>query len=474
VVGIISYGAYIPIYRLSRELLANTWGIAAGRGEKAIANCDEDSITMAVEAAIDCMNGIDRDSIDGLYFASTTPPYREKQSASIVAAAADLRRDVFTVDFTDSLRAGTSAIRAAMDAIAAGSAKKVLVVASDCRIPPPSSAFEPLFGDGTAAFLLGDADVAVSIEDGYAISSDFLDIWRRERGDTYIRIWEDRFVVEQGYTAHTKEVVSGLMKKCNLSPKDVTKAVLYAPDARSHTAMIRALGFDAKTQVQDPMFATVGNTGAAFALMQLVAALEEAKPGDRILLASYGDGADAFLLRVTGNIEKVGDRRGIKRHLASKMMIPNYGTYLRFRNLMEWEQTPVPPQESSLNIIWRDEAALTRGHGHRCKVCGHVQFPPQRVCMWCQAKDQLEEVRISDKKGELFTFSLDERAVFALDLPNVLSIVNLEGGGRFYGQMTDRDPAKIEVGMPMELTFREMHQGSGFHNYFWKCRPVRA
>jgi uncharacterized OB-fold protein len=94
--------------------------------------------------------------------------------------------------------------------------------------------------------------------------------------------------------------------------------------------------------------------------------------------------------------------------------------------------------------------------------------------MWCQAKGEFEYVRIADKKGPLFTFSVDERTVLAPELPNVLSVVNLEGGGRFYGVMTDRDPQKIELGMPMELSFRRMHEGSGFHNYFWKSRPVRC
>jgi len=143
-VGIISYGAYIPLYRMSRDLLTSVWGMPAlrplpGPGGKAVCNWDEDSITMAVEATIDCINGLDRQLIEGLYFASNTPPYREKQSASIVAAAIDLRREqeLFTADFIDSVRAGTSAMRAAIDAVKAGSAKRVMITASDCRLPAP-------------------------------------------------------------------------------------------------------------------------------------------------------------------------------------------------------------------------------------------------------------------------------------------------------------------------------------------------
>ena len=100
--GIVSYGAYIPIYRLSRDEIARAWGGGGRGGEKAVANWDEDSLTMGVEAVIDCLNNMNRELVDGLYFASTTPPYREKQSASIMAAAADLRRELVTADFTDS------------------------------------------------------------------------------------------------------------------------------------------------------------------------------------------------------------------------------------------------------------------------------------------------------------------------------------------------------------------------------------
>lgn len=471
--GIVSYGAYVPIYRLSREEIAKVWRSGSTRGEKAVANCDEDSITMAVEAAVDCLTGIDRKAVDGLYFASTTPPYREKRSASIVAAAADLRPNVFTADFADSLGGGASAMRAALDAVAAGSAKNVLVVASDCRIPPPKSAFEPVLGDGAAALLIGKDNVIATLEGQYTISSDFLDIWRREKGDTYIRAWEDRYIVEKGYMPHLLEAVVSLLKRCNLTPADIAKAAFYGPDRRSHGAMVRALGFDA-AQVQEPMFDVLGNTGTALFMMIFVAALEKAKAGERLLAASYGDGADAFLFQTTERIEKAKNRRGIERHLASKMMLAGYGTYLRFRNLMEWETTPMPPAESSANVFYREERALIRGYGYKCKVCGHDQFPPQRICMWCQAKDQFEEVRFVDRRGKLFTFSLDERAIFALDLPNVLVEVDLEGGGRAYGQATDRDPKSLEVGMDMEFTFRKFSEASGFHNYSWKLRPVRC
>jgi len=97
----------------------------------------------------------------------------------------------------------------------------------------------------------------------------------------------------------------------------------------------------------------------------------------------------------------------------------------------------------------------------------------QRVCTWCQAKDDFEEIRLSDKKGTIFTFSMDERAMVP-DLPNVICIMDFDEGGRFYTRVTDRDPDKMEAGMKVELTFRKMHDGSGIHNYYWLARPVRC
>jgi 3-hydroxy-3-methylglutaryl CoA synthase len=471
--GIVGYGAYIPIYRLSRAEIVKVWGSGSPKGEKAVANCDEDSVTMAVGAGMDALKGVDTSTVDVLYFASTTAPYREKKSASIIATALDLRSDIVTGDFGNSIGSGANALRAALDAVNAGSARKALVVAADCRLPAPKSAFEMALGDGAAALLIGIEDVAATVVGGHSMSSDFIDIWRKERNDTYLRSWEDRYIVEKGYTAHLKEAIKELLRKTQVKPAEIAKAALYGPDSRSHAGLARMIGLQPE-QIQDGMFDSVGNTGAPFFLMLLVAALEKAKAGDQIMTGSYGDGADAWLFRVTDKIEGLKGRRGIEKHLASKMTLANYGTYMRFRDMMEWEATPLPPAESSANVFYREGKALTRGYGQTCNVCGHLQFPPQRICMWCQSKDQFVDTKIVDKVGKVFTYSLDDRAVFALDLPNIIVIADLEGGGRIYGQLTDRDPKAVSVGMEVEMTFRKYHEGSGFHNYSWKCRPVRC
>lgn len=474
--GIVSYGAYVPIYRLSWDAISAVWGTPLGKGERAVANADEDTITLAVEAVIDCLSGADRSTVDSLYLASTSFPYREKQSASIVRVAADLRDNIPTIDFANSLRAGTNALRAGLDAVKGGSAKKVVVAASDCRLAAPKSASEPTYGDGSAAFLLGDTDVAVEVEASYSTSSAFLDVWRRDI-DRFPVTWEDRFLRDEGYEKIYPSAIKQMLKNHNLTPKDFTKAVFYAPDAREHATLARMLGFDPKTQVQDPMFGVLGDTGCASAPMMLVAALENAKAGDRILFATYGDGVDVYILKVTDMIEKVRDRRGIKRHLASKLMLPSYGKYLEMRKLVDMGAEIRPRRTSSAAWVWRDRKLLYGLIGQKCRVCGNVQTPRQRICMYCFARDNFDDVRLSDKKGKVFTFSKDDRTMEIM-LPFIRVAADLEGGGRFYSAMTDADHTKVAVGMECEMTFRRVMdgniEGGGFHNYFWRIRPVRC
>src|SRR6185503_1512167 len=177
-------------------------------------------ITMGVAAAIDCLGGVDRASVDAVLFASTSYPFKEKQGAAIIAKALDLRRDVMTTDLGDSLRAGTNAIRAAADTVKAGSAKRVMVIASETRMAAPRTGLEANIGDGAAAFLVGDEDVALRVDAAHAVTDEIIDVWRTE-GDPFVHAWEDRFVVDHGYRTNVKAAGTGLLEKAGVSPKDV-------------------------------------------------------------------------------------------------------------------------------------------------------------------------------------------------------------------------------------------------------------
>jgi 3-hydroxy-3-methylglutaryl CoA synthase len=475
--GIKSYGAYIPYRRLPRSVINAAWGRGGGRGEKAVAGLDEDSISMAVSASIDCLKGTDPKTVDAVFLATTTAPYTERLNANVVANALDFRRDARNADFANCLRAGTSALLAAIDAVKAGSLKNVLVAITDMRMGGASGEDEQMLGDGAAAFLVSSDGVVVEIEGHYNLSDDMVDYWRVE-GDTYIRSWEDRFGRDAGYTVTPIETMKQLMKNLKLTPKDITKACIYGTNTRAQGGLARAMGF-APEQIQDPLLDNVGNTGAALVPMILVSALENAKPGDRILAVDWGNGCDAMVLKVTDGITKIGDRRGIKRHLNIKGPLDNYGKFLRWRNMVALSPLSRPAGGAvSMAAEWRERRLGLPLYGVKCLKCGTVQLYMRgtsmraHVCLQCQAKDSFEPYRFADKKGKVVSFSHDFLGG-GIDPPATRTVVDFEGGGRGLFDMVDRDPAECKVGMDVEMTFRKVRSAPGSNVYFWKCKPVR-
>lgn len=465
-IGIASFGAYVPSHRLPLGAIGGRTAREGGP-EKAVAWHDEDCVTMAVAAAVECLRDLDRGRVDAVHFASTTYPFREKQAAALVARALDLRRDLQGIDFGSSLRAGTSALRAAADAVAAGSAHCVLVIASDCRLGAPGSGLERTTGDGAAAFLVSDADVVAEVEASHAISEEIVDVWRSQN-DAFVHSWEDRFVVQEGYSPCTVEAVRGLFEKTGHTAGDVTTLALYAPDQRSHAGVARALGFDGAS-LGDPLFGRLGNAGAAFAPLLLAAALESAARGDRIVVANYGDGADALSFGVTEHIDKLTPRRGVAWHLSRRRPVARYDHYLDARGLdtAEWDMPAGPGLSATIHFRERD--ADVSFVGQQCRACGAVQFPAQRVCESCFARDDFEPRRLSDRTGRLITYTLD----YFFPTPNpptVVGIVDIDGA-RVHMQLVELDPDDVHLGMPLEPVFRRIHEVGGRPNYYWKATP---
>ena len=464
-VGIVSYGVYIPKWRMPLDLVAK--GML---GERPVAGPDEDSVTMAVAAVLDCLKGLDRSQIDGLFFASTTSPFAEKQVATLIAKATDLHESIMTADFAGSLRSGTTALNLAADAVRAGSARQILVVASDCRLGASGSEHERNGGDGAAAFLVGSQNTVLSLESNTSVSNEIFDVWRRSK-DTFINSWESRFDLTDGYMKSMREAIVALIKKTGLTHKDFAKVVFYCPDGRSSTALAKELGFDSKTQLQSPLFGVLGNTGTASPLLLLVQALEEAKSGDRILLASYGNGSDALLLRVNEGIEKLSDRSRLKILLNSKRMVPDYLTYLKWRGLLTQKDPRVvyTVTYASAPAIYREKDRILSLYGSKCTACGAVQYPPQRVCIKCHAKDSFQSIPLFDKKAKIFTSAKDPIT------GELVGLVNFEGGGRIYCSLTDGDPSEFGIDTPVEMSFRklELLPSDTTAGYFWKAVPLR-
>jgi len=277
------------------------------------------------------------------------------------------------------------------------------------------------------------------------------------------------FIGRYGYSRVAREAIRNVLKKYSLQPGDFSRAALYTPDERSSFTLGKSLGFDPKIQVQDPMLDTVGHTGSALPFLMLIAYLEKAKPGERVLLVSYGEGADALIFKTTEGIGRYRVSRPLEGYLNSKRNLSSYGTYARFRNLLE--QEPFSPFSSEI-LLWPEQDQYLKLYGSKCRRCSTVQFPITRICEHCKAKDELDKIKLS-RRGKIYTFTRDH-VFLTPDPPQVMAVVDLEDGGRFYGQMTDCDPKEVKIDLPVELTFRKMHEGKGFNNYFWKSMPIRC
>jgi 3-hydroxy-3-methylglutaryl CoA synthase/uncharacterized OB-fold protein len=469
--GIAAYGAYIPHTRLPLALAAGR-PAREGGPEKAVAGHDEDAVTMAVAAALDCLAGLDgsfeRERVDALYFASTSYPFREKQGAALVAKALDLRRDVLTQDFSGSLRAGTGALEAALHAVAAGAAQCALVVASDCRMGAPRSPLEAKLGDGAAAFLVRDADPVARFEASHAIADELQDLWRTD-GERFTHTWEDRFVVQEGFTPNALGVVRGLLSRTGLGAEDFARVALQAPDARSLGGVARKLKIPPE-RLQDLLFGRLGHAGTAFAPLLLAAALEQAAPGERLLVASVGDGAHALAFQTTEQLSKRRPRRGVSGHLARRRALPAYDVYLRSRNLDAREWPSGPDVGLSATVRFRERDADISFVGARCRSCGQVHFPRPRVCYKCHALDDWEPYRLSDKRGRVLAYTFDY--FFPAAEPPTTVVMSEVDGCRVQVQMADARPEEARLDLPVEFAFRKIHDAGGKPNYFWKALPL--
>lgn len=481
-VGITAYGAYVPRLRISRMTIIQNMAwyfpviMAVAGGEKAIANWDEDALTMAVEAASDCLTGTDRKKVDGLYLASTTLPFADRLNAGIVACALNLREEgLVSADFSSCQKASTTACLAALDAVGSGAAKRVLVVASDQRRAKMATMFEMFYGDGAASVMFGSEGVIAAFIGSYSLSCDFVDHYKGY-GKEFDYGWEERWVRDEGYGKIIPEAVRGFLAKHSLKTSDIAKIVYPCYFTGTHRSIAKDLGID-PAKVQDNLHGVCGDTGTAHPLVMLAHALETASPGDKILVCGFGQGCDVLGFEVTENIKGFTPARGVSGSLADRVEFTNYLKFAKFRDLItadlgiRGEANP----NTSLTVLWRKRKMILGFVGHRCTKCNTPQFPPLPVCVNpdCHASGHFEDYEFSHRPARVEMFTGDLLAP-SVDPPAVYGLVGFEGGGKAFVDFTDCDLNAVKVGMPVRMAFRRRTRDAvrGFTGYFWKAVPV--
>ena len=474
-IGISAFGLYLPAYRLSREVIAQATGTRGSRGEKAVANYDEDAVTMGVEASLACVENYARawgvepqgSRVEGLIFASNSSPFREKQSAGILRTVLEVNPSALATDLQGSLRAGLTGVEIGTKLLKESpSEAKVLVVTSEKRKAEPGSSEDQSLGDGAAALLLGKENLLASIESRFSVNANFPHVWRREE-DEYVRSGDGRFVETCGYLPLMSDVIRNLLKESGLKQGDISRLIVYTPEPRLAQQLARRLGFNPETQLANTFNNQIGDTGSAQVFLSLSAALGQAQPGELMLVAGYGDGGEALLLKATENVRKTETCQKMETCLKRGRPLTSYMKYLHFRDILGESSYDA---FSSLALLWREEKQNLRLVGVKCRRCGVIHFPRRRACDKCGAKDEMDDFKLG-RRGRIYTYTNDY-VYLNPDPPETLAVIDLEGGGRFYGQVTDMNPKDVRIGLEVELGFRKLHDGQGLPNYFWKARPT--
>ena len=341
-VGIITYGAYIPRYRIKVEEIARVWGanaaeISGGLGvfEKAVPDYDENTATFAVEAARAALarRRVDVSEIKAVYVGSESHPYAVKPTAVTVGEAIGATPVMTAADYEFACKAGTAAIQTSMGLVASGMMKYAVAVGADTAQGAPGDALEYTAAAGGAAYVIGNDDPIAEINDTCSFTSDTPDFWRRE-GEDYPR-HGGRFSGEPGYFKHVESAAKMMMERRGTRPSDYDYAVFHQPNAKFPQKAAKSLGFTAEQIKPGLLVPRLGNTYSGAVPLGLAAVLDIAKPGDRIFVTSYGSGAgsDSFDITVTEAIlDKIDRSRAPSvESMLNKKKYLDYAVYARHK-----------------------------------------------------------------------------------------------------------------------------------------------
>jgi 3-hydroxy-3-methylglutaryl CoA synthase len=410
------------------------------------------------------------DAFGILSYGATTHPYDDRQNAGIVATALHLGSALRVLDVTGSLRAGTSALTTALSL--GGSA---LVTAGEHRLAKAASPQEMHYGDGAAALLVGRGEPIARLVAAHSETVDFVHQYRgHDRAHDYT--WEERWIRDEGYMKIVPAALAALFKASGAPASSVTHFCMPCTLPRVAAGLAKRVGLP-ETALRDNLAALCGDTGAAHPLLMLAHALEDAKPGDRILVAAFGQGCDALLFEATDAIGKLPPRAGVKGTLARRKEETNYERFLAFNDHITLERgmRAEGALGTPLSTLYRNRDMITGLVGGRCRNCGTLQFPRGRYCVnpKCNALDSQDDQPFSDVGAKVMSYTADV-LTYSADPPAHYGMIQFDGGGRMMADFVDVDDGKIEVGMPMRMMFRikENDATRGFVRYFWKAAPA--
>ncbi|MFS8038905.1 OB-fold domain-containing protein [Xanthobacter sp. AM11] len=474
--GITAIAIHLPRLRLQRAGMAAAMDWLSPRsdvrGARTLAFWDEDPVTMGVAAARACLAAAPdaRDTVRALSFATTTPVFAEPQQASLLHAALRLPEQTLAQDTCGTLRSGLLALQAALEG-----AGPALVVAADMPVSTAGSLAELRYGDGAAAALVGGGPQVLAYRGGASLSAPFIERYRAP-DRPHATDWEERWVREEGLLDLVPRAIAAALAKADLAAGDIRHFVLpcVIPGAAKAVAQAAGLG---QACLAASLDTTCGDTGAAHALVMLACAMEEMRPGERVVVAQFGQGATALVLEATDAIAGVAPHATAA--IAAGVAETQYLKLPIFRGQLAWERglRGRLPVNEALTTAYRNAGALLGFVGGRSPQTGQVQFPASRLAV---AEAGLhtapqEPWPLADLGGTVATATAD-RLAFSRSPPNCYGLVDIPGGARLMMDFTDPEAARLAPGDAVRFVFRikDMDERTGYRRYFWKAVAADA
>ena len=476
--GILSCGAYVPRKRMSRAAIFDAIGWAQpslkglAKGVRSFGAWDENAITMAVEAARSTLHH-SSPLPDTVCFASTTAPFLDRQNAGVVAAALDLSENTHAFDTSGSQRAATSALIC----LIANKGVNSLLTTADCRKTKPASPLEMQYGDAGASVLIGDGKPIAEIIGVNSVYSDFVDHYRTAESQTDY-VLEERWYREEGLTKVAPSAILLLLERHGVKASDIDHVVAPLPNPALGRSVVKSIGANSNV-LAESLFEHCGYAGAAHPLLLLARTLEQAKPGEWILLTAFGQGCDAILLRATDAITEAPGRGNVQQQLEDSIIEETYTRFLAAAGALDIERGMRGERDNrtAQSVAYNKSRDIYGFVGGVCSTCDTPQFPKSRRCVNpdCGALDTQSDYRFADRRATIKSFTEDWMA-FTREPPLIYGNVSFEGGGNVFMEMAGFQPGDAAIGSPVEMMFRikDIDEARGFHRYFWKAAPIRG
>lgn len=474
--GIKSFGAYVPRRRLQRAAIAaaHAWSFPSlkglAKGERSMGGWDEDVITMAVEAGRDCLRGTSISEVSSLALASTSAPYADLNNAVLVSSALRLNANIGCADAGGSIRAGLSSV---IEACRSDGSGDRLVIAADRRTAKPGSVQEMQYGCGAGALAIGQGENLIARFLGAeTVSVPFVDHFRKA-GRDFDYSWEERWIRDEGVAKIVPGAVTRLLKSASLTADRIALFGLSGAPAGSDKLVGKALNIPTDRVLPD-LSAQVGDTGTAHAVLLLISALERAKPGEVIVIASFAQGCEVVAFEML-DAGPASGRRGLAGSIANRIEESAYLKLLSFDGLLdlEWGMRSETDNKTALTQLYRSADQIMGFVGGKCSACGAAQFPRMPGCVNCGALDSQAPFPLADEAAKVATYTADWLQ-YSPSPPLYMGLVQFDCGARLLMEIVDVGAKGIDVGTPLNMSFRikERDRLRGYDRYFWKAAPV--